>query len=71
MNTPGNTDELSGLISELTDIDRRRVEIGLRLAELEFEFRKARAETAERRARDAFVRRYQGRILELADGLRE
>jgi hypothetical protein len=64
-------DELDRLVGELVNLDEQRVCIGTKLVDLEHYFRKAGYPELSRRALDAFMTRYLGRVLELADGMRE
>ncbi|MGV9868703.1 hypothetical protein [Rhodococcus koreensis] len=64
-------DELDRLVGELVNLDERRVCIGTKLVDLEHYFRRAGHPEFSRRALDAFMTRYMGRVLELADGMRE
>lgn len=64
-------DELDRLVGELVNLDEQRVCIGTKLVDLEHYFRKAGYPELSRRALDAFMTRYMGRVLELADGMRE
>ncbi|MGW5153779.1 hypothetical protein [Rhodococcus koreensis] len=69
--TGGKADELDRLVGELVNLDEQRVCIGTKLVDLEHYFRKAGYPELSRRALDAFMTRYLGRVLELADGMRE
>jgi len=63
-------EELETLIVELEELDRRRVELGDRLVDLEHFFRRSGFPELSQQALDAFVVTYAGRVLELADGMR-
>ncbi|MDI9894324.1 hypothetical protein QM797_06250 [Rhodococcus sp. IEGM 1381] len=63
-------EELKVLVAELQALDRRRVDMGDRLVDLEYFFRKAGCPELSQQALDAFMVTYAGRVLELADGMR-
>lgn len=64
-------DELRQLVNDLTALDDRRVDIGTRLVGLEHYFRQAGRPELSQVAFNAFMTRYMGRVLELADGMRD
>ncbi|MFE7423718.1 hypothetical protein [Rhodococcus sp. NPDC057529] len=64
-------EELDRVVGELVTLDEQRVGIGTQLVDLEHYFRKAGYPELSRRTLDAFMTRYLGRVLELADGMRE
>lgn len=63
--------ELEALVVELKALDHRRVGLGDRLVDLEHFFRRAGCPELSQQALDAFVVTYAGRVLELADGMRD
>jgi hypothetical protein len=64
-------DELERLVRRLADLDDQRVCIGTEFVGLEHFFRKAGCPELSQLAFNTFMSRYVGRVLELADGMRE
>lgn len=63
--------ELRSVADELRELDEHRVALGNRLVDLEHWFRRTGRPELSDRALDVFATRYMGRVLELADGMRE